>query len=245
MTSTRHEQRDADGVDSTDHARQRSGLLGLWRLVRMARRAVKFAIVAGVVAIVVLVLGLVVALPHLSNPFKTKTIDRSQPVLLLSIKDVARFEAATGNFQVVVDVKHDASYIPDILFSERSLFVASGSVNAYIDFSALAAGNVITSTDNKTATITLPAPQLDPPSLDLAKSYVFSDKKGLVNKLQDMFTGDPNGQKKLYQLAEQKITASATSSHLIQTAETNTRAMLERLLGALGFTTITVNFPPT
>lgn len=212
--------------------------------MRMARRIVKFAIVAGVVALLALVIGIAVALPHLSNPFKVRTIDRSQPVLLLSIEDIARFEAATGYFQVVVDVKHDLAYIPDVLFSEHSLFVASGSVNAFVDFSHLGAGAVNTSADNRTATITLPAPQLEAPSLDIAKSYVFSDSKGLVNKVQDMFNGDPNEQRSLYQLADQKITAAAISSHLIETAETNTRTMLEHLLGALGFTTITVNFSP-
>jgi hypothetical protein len=241
MALTRDERRQ----DDSGHTPRRSRVLALWGLVRMARRAVKLAIVAGVVVLLVLVIGLVVALPHLSNPFKTKTIDRSQPVLLLSIQDVARFEAAAGNFQVVVDVKHDKAYIPDILFSEHSLFVAAGSVNAFVDFSTLSAGNVVTSPDNKTATITLPVPQLEPPSIDLAKSYVFSDSKGLINKVQDMFDNDPNEQKKLYQLADQKITAAATASHLVQTAETNTTAMLNHLLGALGFTTITVNFRPS
>src|SRR6266700_2565309 len=61
---------------------------------------------AGVVALLV-VLGLgakVVGLwPHFHNPFASKQTDRSQPTLLLSIKDLSRFEAASGNFQVIID----------------------------------------------------------------------------------------------------------------------------------------------
>ncbi len=209
---------------------------------RRAGRALKLAIVAALVAIIVVVIGIVLVLPHLSNPFKAKTTDRSGPVLVLSIRDLARFEAASGNFQVIVDVQNDRSYIPDIIFSERSLFIAAGSVDAYVDFSNIAAGDVVASADGKTATITLPMPQLEPPTIDPAKSYVYEDQKGIINKLQDLFSSDANKQQELYQLADQKIAAAAVSSQLVATAEANTKSMLIGFLKALGFTTITVNF---
>jgi hypothetical protein len=210
---------------------------------RRTRRAFKVLVIAGLTTIIVIVVGIALVLPHLSNPFKAKTTDRSGPVLVLSIRDLARFEAASGNFQVIVDVQNDRSYIPDIIFSERSLFIAAGSVDAYVDFSQIAAGDVVASADGKTATITLPMPQLEPPTIDPANSYVYSDQKGLVNKLQDLFSSDANKQQELYKLADQKISAAALSSQLVETAETNTRSMLIGFLKALGFTTITVNFP--
>src|SRR4030095_14203582 len=39
------------------------------------------------------------------NPFATRQVDRSQPVLLKAIEDLAVYKAATGNFQVVVDLE--------------------------------------------------------------------------------------------------------------------------------------------
>ena len=151
-----------------------------------------------------------VGLWHFSNPFTSQKTDRSQPALLLSIQDLARFEAASGNFQVVVDVQKDKKFIPDIIFSQRSLFVAAGSVDAYVDFSNVGKNDVQASADRKTVTIHLPAPQLDEPArLDVSKSYVYAEQEGLINKIGDLFGGDPNKQQELYQLAEQKIQAAA------------------------------------
>ena len=93
---------------------------------------------AGLVALILVVgLGLKVTglLPHFHNPFAEKKTDRSGPTLLLSIQDLARFEAASGNFQEVIDVQKDRSYIPDIIFNDRTLFICVGSVDAYVDFS--------------------------------------------------------------------------------------------------------------
>src|SRR5437762_1357519 len=106
---------------------------------------------AGLVALVLVVgLGLKVAglLPHFSNPFAEKKTDRSQPTLLLSIQDLARFEAASGNFQEVIDVQRDRSYIPDIIFNDRTLFVCVGSVDAYVDFSDIGQGDIQDSADH-------------------------------------------------------------------------------------------------
>jgi Protein of unknown function (DUF4230) len=215
------------------------------RASRWTGRAFWLAAIAGVVVILLLLTTVLGRWPHLSNPFKTKTTDRSQPVLLLSIKDLARFEAASGNFQVVVDVQQDKPYIPDIIFSQRSLFVAAGAVNAYVDFSNLGPTDVIASTDRKTVTINLPAPQLDAPTLDLSRSYVYAEQSGIINKIGSLFSGDPNKQQELYLFAQQKIAAAAVDSELADRAATNTRSMLTELLRSLGFVTITVNFAST
>src|SRR5690242_9303303 len=41
------------------------------------------------------------------RPLAESTVDRSGPVVLKSIQDLARFQAATGTFQVVVDLEKD------------------------------------------------------------------------------------------------------------------------------------------
>ncbi|HEY2795290.1 MAG TPA: DUF4230 domain-containing protein [Micromonosporaceae bacterium] len=203
----------------------------------------KLAIAALTVVVLVLVIGLVTGFAHFSDPFGSKTTDRSQPPLLLSIKNLARFQAATGNFQVVVDVTNDKSHIPDFLYSQRSLFVAAGTVSAYVDFSHLGSSNVVTSADRRTATLTLPAPALDTPSIDPARSYVYAEQKGLVNKLEDLVKSDPGQENQLYRLAATKIAAAAAGSELTQRAQTNTTSMLTGMLKGLGFTTVHINYP--
>ena len=48
-------------------------------------------------------------------PPAEKTIDRSPAPLLLAMRDIAQYHAATGTFQVLVDVEHDTPYLPDAL----------------------------------------------------------------------------------------------------------------------------------
>jgi Protein of unknown function (DUF4230) len=199
---------------------------------------------AGLVALILVVgLGLKATglLPHFSNPFAEKKTDRSGPTLLLSIQDLARFEAASGNFQEVIDVQKDRAHIPDIIFNDRTLFICVGSVDAYVDFSHIGQGDITDSADHKTVTVKLPAPQLEKPNIDHSKSYVFATQQGAINRIGDLFGGNPNKQQELYVLGEQRIAQAARDSGLADRAATNTRQMLTQMLRSLGYTSITIN----
>ncbi|MER6942705.1 DUF4230 domain-containing protein [Nonomuraea sp. NPDC000554] len=176
------------------------------------------------------------------NPLGERTVDRSQPVLLQSIKDLSRFEAATGTFQVVVDLEKDAAFLPDAVKGTRTLFVGAGSVDAYVDFSGMAANAVTVSEDRTQATIRLPRAQLEKPNLDNRRSYVFAQQRGLLDRVQDFLSSSPGDQRELYVLAETKITEAANASDLRSRADGNTKAMLEGMLRSLGFTKVTVKF---
>jgi Protein of unknown function (DUF4230) len=203
----------------------------------------RLLVLLGVIALLGAVsLGLMAVdkFPKLHNPFATQTTDRTGPVLLLSVKDLSRYVAAEGAFQVLVDVQENKALIPDFIFNDHTLFVGIGTVDAYVDFGNIDDGAIVT--DGTSVTINLPAPQLDKPSLDVDKSYVFAEDKGLTNRIGDFFNSNPNDKQQLYQLAEQKIIAAADDTELKNRAETNTRAMLEGLFKSLGYERVTVNF---
>jgi hypothetical protein len=153
------------------------------------------------------------------------------------------FWLAEGNFEVIVDVQKDRKYIPDFLLNERILFVAAGSVEVYVDFAGIGQGAVKESDDRRTVEITLPAPQLRPVRINNDRSYVYQEDRGLFNRLADAFKSDPNRLQEVYKLAEEKIGAAAKEAGLSKRAEENTRKMLQQFLGALGYTSVTVNFP--
>ncbi|MDA0646707.1 MULTISPECIES: DUF4230 domain-containing protein [Nonomuraea] len=176
------------------------------------------------------------------NPMGTQTVDRSQPVLLESIKDLSRFEAATGTFQVVVDLEKDANFLPDAVKGTRTLFVGAGGVDAYVDFAGLAGDALTVSEDRTAVTVTLPRAQLEKPNLDNERSYVFAQRRGLFDRVEDFLSGSPADQRELYVLAERKIAEAAASSDLRARADANTRTMLEGMLKSLGFTKVTVKF---
>lgn len=179
---------------------------------------------------------------HWRDPFAQQRTDRSRPPLLKSIRDLSRYVAAEGRFQVVIDLERNRRYVPDFLLSERTLFVGVGTVEAYVDFSQLAEGAVVESADRRTVEITLPDPQLSPARLDLDESYVFAEERGLLNRLGEVFGGDPDRQREVYRLAEERITAAARDSGLADRARNNTRKMLEGLLHSLGYEQVTVGY---
>jgi hypothetical protein len=208
------------------------------------RRPVLRAIAVVIVLVALVFAGLqaVHKLPHWLNPFGETTKDRSAPVVLNSIQNLSRYEAATGNYQVVVDLEKDANFLPSQLRGERTLFVGNGNVDAYVDFSRIGNGALTVDKAHNTVTVHMPHAQLEKANLDPKHSYVFARQRGLFNRFGDFFSSNPNQQQQLYVLATQKIQDAANASGLAQRADTNTRQMLTNMLKALGFKTVTVTF---
>ncbi|GAA3117643.1 DUF4230 domain-containing protein [Streptosporangium carneum] len=199
-------------------------------------------LLAGLLAVVILlVVGARLAWSWL-DPFGETTVDRSQPVLLESIHNLSRFEAATGNFQVVVDLEKDAAFLPDAVKGSRTLFVGAGGVDAYVDFGGLTTGALTVSPDRREVTVRLPRAQLEKPNLDNKRSYVYAQQRGLFDRVQDFLSSSPGDQQELYVLAEKKIAEAAQASDLRNRADQNTKAMLQGMLTGLGFDKVTVKF---
>ena len=134
----------------------------------------------------------------------------------------------------MLDYEHDIKWVPGFIAGERSLFVAAGTVNAYVDFSGLAKGDLVVSEDGKSVEIRLPESKLDKPNLDQDRTYLFSQDRGAMNRVRDALSTDD--QQELYQLAEEKLVSAAEESELAQQADENTRAMLIGLFNSLDMT---------
>jgi len=206
----------------------------------LARLAVAAAAVAAV-AVCVVALSAVHLLPQLRNPFAEKTTVTSQPVLLKSITALSRYEAASGSFQVVVDLSQ-RSLLPSFLQGSETLFIGQGTDIAVVNFGQLKGQAIQVSANRSAVTVTLPRAQLEPAVLNVRQSYVYARQQGLLNRIGDFFGGNPNDQQQVYIAAQQKISAAARHSPLLAEAERNTRGMLTGMLSSLGFKRITVNF---
>lgn len=166
------------------------------------------------------------------DPFQLRHTDRSQPALLKSIQDISEFHAAVGNFEVVVDVEDDVEWLPDAIAGRRTLFVAAGTVNAYVDLAGLSGDDLMLSEDGKSVTVRLPEPQLAEPNLDSGRSYVFTQERGVLARIADAV--DVPQQSQFYSLAETKLASAAEESELRDRAAENTRTMLTGMFGSLG-----------
>ena len=182
-------------------------------------------------------------IPDLDNPFTTETVDRTGPAVLQSIRDLEEYRAASGHFEVIVDVERDTRFIPSEIKGERVLFVAVGNVDAGVDFSGLDQDAIEVSDDRRSVTLELPPATFHDPELDLERSYVYDRDRGAIDRIGSIFDDDPGVGEDLYRLAEEKLAAGARDrSGLLDRAERNTRQMLEGLLRSLGFTDVEVTF---
>ncbi|OUD01559.1 DUF4230 domain-containing protein [Streptomyces swartbergensis] len=212
---------------------------------RLPRRVPGWAKVVGALVLVLVVFFAGIRLsviPGLKDLFGTETHDRSGPALLKSIQDLSRYDAASGNFQVVVDLEKDAKLLPDAIRGTRTLYVGAGTVDAYVDLGKVGDNDVQVNGDRTSATLRLPHAQLGKPALDPDRSYAVSKQRGLFDRLGDLFSDNPNGEQAVQKLAVRHIGDAAKESELTARAETNTRSMLEGLLRSLGFKEVRVSY---
>lgn len=195
-----------------------------------------------VLLLLVLLAGALKLLPGVYNPFATETKDRTGPVLLKSIQDMSRYEAASGSFQVVVDLDKDAKFLPDAIRGNRTLFVGKGSVGAYVDLGNVGEKAVDVSRDRKKATVRLPHAELAKPALDAEHSYSVAKERGLLDRLGDFFSDNPNDERQVHKLAVRHIGDAAEKSGLTARAEKNNRSMMRELLGSLGYEQVSIRF---
>lgn len=201
------------------------------------------ALSAVVLVFALLLAGLRLAvLPGLGDIFGEETHDRSGPALLESIQDMSRYEAASGNFQIVVDLEKDTKYLPDAIKGTRVLYVGAGTVDAYVDLGKVAKNEVTVNKDRTSATLRLPHAALGKPALNPDRSYAVSKQRGLFDRITDLFSDNPNDEQAVQKLAARHIGDAAKESGLTERAEQNTTAMLKGLLGSLGFTEVKVTY---
>lgn len=201
------------------------------------------AVSAVVLVLVVFFAGIRLSvLPGLKDLFGTETHDRSGPALLESIQDISRYDAASGNFQVVVDLEKDAKFLPDAIRGSRTLYVGAGTVDAFVDLGKIGERDVTVNDDRTSATLRLPHAALGKPALDTDRSYAVSKQRGLLDRLGDLFSDNPNSEQAVQKLAVRHISDAAKESELTERAETNTTNMLQGLLRSLGFKEVKVSY---
>jgi hypothetical protein len=200
--------------------------------------------VAALVTLLVVLVGLFAGSRIFDwSPFGTRQEDRSGPVVVTALRDLSEYHAAGGSYQIVIDLAEDTKLGPDALKGRRTLFLAIGTVDAFVDFGKIGDDSVQVSPDRTSVTVTLPHATLAKPSLDPNQSRVLDRNLGVLDRLGGLFAGDPHPQdQQLWVVAERRIAEAATQGDLTGRAEANTRRSLERMLTALGFTSVQVRF---
>jgi hypothetical protein len=209
---------------------------------RTDRRRPPIKTILAIVLVGVLALIGVQFASSLQDPFEQRTIDHSTEPLMVALADIAEYHAATGTFQVLVDLEKDTPWVPDVISGERTTLFATGHADALVDFSGLGPERVSASPDGTAVTITLPPPQVAPATLDPAASRIVDRDRGLAERVEGALSDDPVHDEEVYRLATQKLDEAARQSDLAARAEENTRQMLTALVSSLGYQQVTVTF---
>ena len=152
-------------------------MVSIARGQRLAGRLAVLAAAVAAIIVLVLVLSSVHLLPQLRNPFAELTTVRSQPALLKSITALSRYEAASGSFQVVVDLSRKTGFLPSFIEGSDTLFIGEGTDIAFVDFSRLGSKDPgLAGPDSGDG----PAPgrPAQPPVLNVRQSYVYAQQQG-------------------------------------------------------------------
>lgn len=179
-------------------------------------------------------------LPSLfGNPFRSETVVRDHAAVLDSLEEIAELHAATGEFQVVVDVEERTRYVPGFLKGERTTFLAQGAVDAVVDLGDLDEDSVIVDEDG-TVTVLLPPARLAAPVVDHDASAVLDRDRGIVDRVGGVFSDQPTSDAALYREAERRLSEAAADSELRATGEAKAAATIEALLRDAGITDVRV-----
>lgn len=199
-----------------------------------------------VVGLVVVAVAVLVAIASF-DPFGSETVDRSGPAVLERIRELEEFTAAEGSFSQDVDIEEDAAYLPDFLSGQRIVALVTGTVRATVDLGQLDEDAVTVSDDGTTIRLSLPDPVLTDPEIDVSSARIVSRQRGLIDRVDDFFSGDPIDDSPVYRAAEDKVAEAAASSDLVEEGRANTERWLTTFLRAAAFETVEIDWqrPPT
>ena len=168
--------------------------------------------------------GLATQIAGVLNP--TPTILPDPVSIIHDVRTLARLETIQYSIEKVVTADSGQQDL-EILFGDRLILVAHGSVIAGIDLADLDQDDLWL--DNGTLYVRLPEPQIFIATLDNDKSYVYDRDTGLFTK------GNVDLETLARQAAEDEIEKSAVEDGILDLARTNAEYYLARLFQTLGY----------
>jgi hypothetical protein len=165
------------------------------------------------------------------------SVDISRTAVIREIKSLNRLETAQFSIDKVIEAgtDKDDNTFSQILYGDRLLLIAHGTIIGGVDLSKLTENDVQVS--GQTISMTLPAPEILVSTIDNAQTKVFDRKLGFLTK------GDKNLEAEARQKALTSIEQAACEGGILIQSGENAKKQLTVLLGGLGFTSVTVNIP--
>lgn len=187
-------------------------------------------------------LGLGVNWPTIPWPsWETETTQETSVPLLITMRNISDYHAATGTYQTLVERTVDEPG-PAWLSGERVAVYAVGTVDAVVDFSKLTEDDIEVSDDRRSVAIELPAATLTNAALDPMETRVVGMDRGLFNRIGDAASDVPPDYRDIYTSAQGRLNQAAHTSELRIRGQDNTVLMLTGMIQSLGFDKVEITF---
>ena len=176
---------------------------------------------------------------HLQSLKQDKYLQSTTSAIITQLQNTSKLTTAKMTVSKIIEAKKDftdllpgfglETVIRKALFDHALLMTVEGVVNAGIDLSKIATGDVIvaTSGDATIVTITLPASEI----FDV---YLTENTKPFERSLGILSKGDVALETKMRNSAIDSIRLESLSGTILQTATTNAQTSLRELISKLG-----------
>ncbi len=163
----------------------------------------------------------------------TPTIIPDPATYITQVQSLARLETIQYSGEKVITAEVGQGTF-GFLFGDKMLFVAHGTVIAGIDMGKMQASDM--QLQNGVLHVKLPPPEIFISTLDNDKSYVYDRQTGLMTK------GNQGLETTARQAAEEEIRKAAVQDGILEQAQTNASAFLEKFFAALGYPNAVLEF---
>jgi hypothetical protein len=172
-------------------------------------------------------------LNYFSKP--TAKIDISRPAVIRQIKGLHRLETSSYAVDKIIEAGTDGNVFQNLLYGDRILLVAHGTVVAGVDLQQLNDDDV--AVNGSTLRVTLPASQILSTTLDADQTKVFDRDMGLLSK------GDKDLESRARASAAEQIKAAACQDGILQRAADQAIIRIKQMYEMVGFEKVEVTAP--
>ena len=163
------------------------------------------------------------------------TVNLGSQTVIKQIRSLNRLETSSYTIEKIIDVGTTGNGLKKILFGDKILLIAHGTIIGGFDLSKVKSENIVIT--NKTLKLTLPAPEILVTKLDSDQTRVYDRQQGLLTK------GDNNLETEARNEAEKVIKDAACKGGILEDASKNARNQLTTLFKSLGFETVIIDIP--
>ena len=156
----------------------------------------------------------------------TPTVLPDPVTIINQVRSLARLETIQYSIEKVITAETGQGALA-LLFGDKLILVAHGTVIAGVDLSQLGPDNLWL--EDGVLNVYLPDPEIFVATLDNEKSYIYDRDTGLLTH------GDMNLESEARRVAEDEIKKAAVMDGILSQARTNAENYLYRLFRSLGF----------